>query len=73
MRGKHTLKFGWEGRKYITVTNFIQRLRGDYEYSTLQDYLNDITPDVLDQRNTGAALYYGNSINYGRCLAFLCC
>jgi len=64
-KGKHTLKFGWEGRKYINVTNFTQRLRGDYEYSTLQNYLNDITPDVLSQRNVGAALYYGNAINYG--------
>ena len=62
-KGRHTLKFGWEGRKYITITNFTQRVRGDYEYSTLQNYLNDITPDVLDQRNVGAALYYGNAIN----------
>jgi hypothetical protein len=62
-KGRHTFKFGWEGRKYITATNFIQRLRGDYEYSTLELYLLDGSPDVIAERNVGAALYYGNAIN----------
>jgi hypothetical protein len=62
-KGRHTLKFGWEGRKYINITDFTQRKRGDYEYSTLQLYLNDLGPDVLGERNVGAALYYGNAIN----------
>ena len=62
-KGSHTLKFGWEGRKYITITDFIQRKRGDYEYSTLETYLNDISPDVVAERNVGAQLYYGNAIN----------
>jgi hypothetical protein len=62
--GKHTMKFGWEGRKYITGTLFTQRLRGDYEYNTLQDYLQDISP-AFAERNVGGALYTGNSINQG--------
>ncbi|HSY67605.1 MAG TPA: TonB-dependent receptor [Edaphobacter sp.] len=51
IKGKHTLVFGMEGRKYIAPTVFVQRLRGDYEYSTLGRYLNDISPDEVGQRN----------------------
>lgn len=57
---KHTLKFGIEGRKLIAPESFTQRARGDYEYSTLQQYLNDISPDVLAQRSVGASTYYGD-------------
>ena len=32
---------------------FIQRARGDYEYSTLGQYLQDLSPDVLGERSTG--------------------
>ena len=51
VKGKHTLDFGVEGRKYIAPNVFVQRLRGDYEYSTLGRYLNDISPDAVGQRN----------------------
>jgi hypothetical protein len=51
VKGKHTLNFGVEGRKYIAPQVFVQRLRGDYEYSTLGRYLNDISPDKVGQRN----------------------
>ena len=64
-KGKHSAKFGWEGRKYITGTEAIQRVRGDYEYSTLQRYLLDQNPDVLAERNVGTGLYVGNAINQG--------
>ena len=45
------MNFGMEGRKYIAPQVFVQRLRGDYEYSTLGLYLNDISPDRVGQRN----------------------
>ncbi len=64
-KGRNSVKFGWEGRKYITATFAIQRVRGDYEYSTLERYLLDQNPDVLAERNVGAAAYIGNSINNG--------
>jgi Carboxypeptidase regulatory-like domain/TonB dependent receptor len=51
IKGKHTLNFGGEGRKSISPQVFVQRLRGDYEYSTLGLYLNDISPDKVGQRN----------------------
>jgi hypothetical protein len=51
VKGKHTLNFGVEGRKYISPQVFVQRLRGDYEYSTLGLFLNDFSPDKVGQRN----------------------
>jgi hypothetical protein len=51
VKGKHTLNFGGEGRKSISPQVFVQRLRGDYEYSTLNLFLNDISPDQVGQRN----------------------
>jgi hypothetical protein len=51
VKGRHTLNFGGEGRKSISPQVFVQRLRGDYEYSTLGLYLNDISPDKVGQRN----------------------
>ena len=51
IKGKHTMKFGVEGRKAIAPQVFVQRLRGDYEYSTLGTYLQDLSPDIFGQRN----------------------
>jgi hypothetical protein len=62
-RGAHSMKFGWEGRKYIAPQFFTQRVRGDYNYKTLERYVLDLSPDVLGERNVGAAPYSGNQIN----------
>jgi hypothetical protein len=59
-KGQHTLKFGIEGRKLIAPESFTQRARGDYEYTTLQQYLDDKSPDYLAQRSVGASTYYGD-------------
>ena len=61
--GRHTVKFGWEGRKYIDGTMAVQRVRGDYDYKTLGQYILDYTPDQLAERNVGVAPYSGNAIN----------
>jgi hypothetical protein len=58
--GKHSLKFGIEGRKLIAPESFTQRARGDYEYLSLQSYLEDISPDFFAQRSVGASTYYGD-------------
>ncbi|MGZ7058542.1 MAG: outer membrane beta-barrel protein [Candidatus Angelobacter sp.] len=55
----HTLKFGIEGRKYISPQLFIQRSRGDYEYDTLENYANDLSP-VFAERSFGSAGYSGD-------------
>jgi Carboxypeptidase regulatory-like domain len=57
---KHTLKFGVEGRKLIAPESFVQRARGDYEYNSLQQYLDDLSPDYLSQRSVGVLTYYGD-------------
>jgi hypothetical protein len=57
---KHTLKVGIEGRKLIAPESFVQRARGDYDYNSLQQYLNDLSPDALGQRSVGVLTYYGD-------------
>jgi hypothetical protein len=59
-KGKHTFKFGFDGRNVISPQHFIQRERGDYNWSTLELYLKDAIPDDLAERNLGSTSYYGN-------------
>jgi hypothetical protein len=59
-RGKHTFKFGFDGRNVISPQHFIQRERGDYYYTTLEQFLNDAVPDDFAERNLGKTSYYGN-------------
>ena len=62
VKGRHDLKFGFDGRSNIAASTFIQRVRGDYDYSNLQRFLLDKVPDVLAQRNVGGKPYSGNNI-----------
>jgi hypothetical protein len=59
-KGKHTLKFGFDGRDSISPQFFVQRVRGEYDYSDLSEYLNDFVPADLAERNLGNTPYYGN-------------
>jgi hypothetical protein len=59
-KGRHTLKLGIEGRKYISPQSFTQRSRGDYDYTTLDQYVRDVTPDFLAERSLGNPVYYGD-------------
>jgi outer membrane receptor protein involved in Fe transport len=58
--GRHTIRFGFDGRRSISPQHFIQRERGDYVYSQLENYLLDLVPDNLAERNLGTTQYYGN-------------
>jgi hypothetical protein len=58
--GRHDLKFGADLRNLISESTFIQRVRGDYDYSTLERYLLDYVPDLLAERNVGGKPYAGN-------------
>lgn len=62
-QGRHTLKFGFDGRKYIAPSNFVQRSRGDYGYSNLERFLLDLNPDVLAQRTVGGRPFAGNQVD----------
>jgi hypothetical protein len=55
--GKHTLKFGGSFIDMIATNYFIQRVTGNYEYSSLAQYLTDVAPDVLGERSAGATSY----------------
>jgi hypothetical protein len=59
-KGKHSFKFGFDGRDSISPQFFVQRVRGEYEYSDLNEYLNDQVPANLAERNLGNTPYYGN-------------
>lgn len=58
--GRHTVKLGYDVRHVIAPQFFVQRVRGDYEYTTLGQYLFDQVPDVLGERSFGASAYWGN-------------
>ena len=64
-KGKHSLKFGFDGWKQISPQAFTQRSRGDYEWSNLSDYLFDYNPDYIAQRSLGNSVYYGDRIFSG--------
>jgi hypothetical protein len=61
-RGSHSFKFGTELRRYISPSAFTQRSRGDYQYSSVANYLTDQTPNVIAQRGLGNVVYYGDQI-----------
>jgi hypothetical protein len=63
IKGKHTFKFGFDGRKAISPQTFTQRSRGDYEYSSLSMYLFDQLPDQVAERSLGNPVYYGDQIS----------
>jgi hypothetical protein len=55
--GRHTFKFGYNFSDVILTNYFIQRVTGEYEYSTLDQYLYDLTPNVLGERSAGPTAY----------------
>jgi hypothetical protein len=60
VKGRHNLKFGGEYREYIAPQGFTQRVRGDYEYTTFNQYFTDQIPDYFGERSVGNSTYYGN-------------
>jgi hypothetical protein len=60
VKGKHTFKFGFDGRKYISPQGFTQRARGDYEWANLSQFLQDLAPTSFGERSTGNLTYYGD-------------
>jgi Carboxypeptidase regulatory-like domain len=45
IRGPHTFKVGIEVKKYIAPTNGVPRFRGEWDYSTLSQLVNDFVPN----------------------------
>ncbi|MGB6193437.1 MAG: hypothetical protein WBF42_13305, partial [Terracidiphilus sp.] len=64
VKGRHTLKFGFDGRKFISPQSFTQRVRGDYEWNYLTEYLHDVAPTAFGERSTGNFFYYGDQTSF---------
>src|SRR6267378_3894927 len=45
IRGPHSFKVGVEVKKYIAPTNGVPRFRGEWDYSTLSQLVNDFVPN----------------------------
>jgi len=54
IRGKHTFKFGVEVRKYISPTNTLPRARGEWDYASLSQFINDFVPTGANGALRGA-------------------
>ena len=54
IRGKHTFKFGVEARKYIAPTNVLPRARGEWDYASLSQFINDFVPTGANGALRGA-------------------
>ena len=63
-KGRHDLKFGIDFRSQIFGSSYVPRARGDYQWTTLERYLNDTIPDFIAQRNVGGKVYTGNVAAY---------
>jgi Carboxypeptidase regulatory-like domain len=58
--GTHSTKYGVDFRKIISPQIFVQRSRGDYQYTNTGTFLQDISPDIFGQRSVGGSKYYGD-------------
>ena len=64
--GRHTLTAGYEFHDIIMTSSFVSYPRGNYWYSTVGQYLADLTPDVLGQRTLGTTgpMVGGNAVGF---------
>ncbi len=73
--GRHTIKAGFQFLDTILSGYFVQRVRGDYDYATLEEYLQDRQPSggdlsgVSGERSSGSA--NGTPFGFLQSAAFL--
>jgi len=70
VKGNHNLKFGLDLRRQIDPQKFIQRSRGDYEWTLMDGFANDFGPNStatagFAQRSFGSVGYSGDDKMYG--------
>jgi hypothetical protein len=58
-RGVHTIRFGYDGRRYVGPLNYMGQGPGSYTYSSLQGFLLNQSPDVFGA--SGSGTYAGNN------------
>ena len=59
-KGGHTLKWGGEYRRWIAPSGFLPRERGEWQYSTLDNLVNDYVPIDFAKRGAGSGVFDGN-------------
>ncbi len=63
LKGRHSLKVGFEYRWYNGYSNFLQNSRGYYQYSSLSNLLNDQVPANQQLQGIGSAYFPFNAPN----------
>ena len=58
--GRHTFRFGVDGRRYTGPLNFGGEAAGAFTYSTLGGFLSNLPPDVAGARTIGSLLFPTN-------------
>jgi hypothetical protein len=57
--GSHTIRFGYDGRRYVGPLNYLGQGAGAFTYSSLAGFLLNQSPDVFG--NSGSGAYAGNN------------
>jgi hypothetical protein len=60
IRGAHTFKFGGEFRDLISGSGFLPRGRGEYIWSSIDDFARDRFPDNTSIRGVGTSFFSAN-------------
>ncbi len=60
IRGAHTFKFGGEFRDLISGSGFLPRSRGEYIWSSMDDFARDRFPDNTSIRGVGTSFFSAN-------------
>ncbi|MBC7926145.1 MAG: TonB-dependent receptor, partial [Bryobacteraceae bacterium] len=63
-KSRHSMKFGYDGRKIIAPQVFVQRARGDYQYKNLEQYLLDQAPSDAGERSAGSFPFAGDLLSH---------
>ncbi len=64
VKAGHQLSFGVNLEKFISPSFFTQRVRGDYEWTSLAGYVTDVDP-AFAERSLGGRTFYGDQIQFG--------
>jgi Carboxypeptidase regulatory-like domain/TonB dependent receptor len=71
IRGAHSFKLGVEAKKYISPTNGIPRARGEWDYTTLSQLVNDFVPNGTPNKALRGAGSGNVAENYNAFYIFL--
>jgi hypothetical protein len=62
--GRHTMKFGAELRNIIASSDFLSRARGEYTWTSLDEFVHDRFPVTLSSRGSGLGEFAQNRTSY---------